>query len=619
MQLWAVIARSDSDEAISASVAWFILLEALEAREDPVSERTSWMAMALAALACGCAGLKVAPERDLSDVLRPSRSAWNEPVRMTARAGGILEGDYYAPGRRLVFCSRESGDEDLWLQENAPMALEPPRRLASDTARDTSPRFSPDGRRVLFASGRDDAGGDLWTVTLVRSTGGDLLYYLSLGGWLPFAPEQETLQKLTGLATADDQPCWDPSGKQVYFASAPSLKGPYEICEQSLRTGKRAQLTEGGAQMPDCSPDGRILAFVSKRRGQTPGIYVTRFQDGAVVRLSAEGAADLFPCWSADGRQIYFTRYALDTNGDGRVDTDDAAAVFSVTFKEDVFGGGGKVPPARQLTSWTWGATRPRPLPDGFLFTSDHGPAGGSGTPRLNLWALASCGESPDAAAVSEFVQFARGADAAGDVDRWHRMLAWQNALWAARESSWSGRVRFDLARWGDAAEAAVRLADLMAEMGFRREALDVLARTAAEFPNTEPWDGLAAVRRLELIRDEAADAPPDKAPDWEARLQEARAVLTEYGRRMAAGDGGAAADLAKVAARAHLEVGRTLQAMKRYPEAVTEFKEIPKRYPEQTDACAQAMLAMAEVFRAFQQPSSFISVASSWSVIPSL
>ena len=108
----------------------------------------------------------------------------------------------------------------------------------------------------------------------------------------------------------------------------------------------------------------------------------------------------MYPCWSTDGGRVFFTRFGLDTDGDGRLGRNDSGSIFSVLFTPAVFSGK-EAPPPRQLTSYAMSEAFPRPLPGGFLFTRI---AEGGGS---DIFALGESGEMPDLHRISEFVRFA--------------------------------------------------------------------------------------------------------------------------------------------------------------------------------------------------------------------
>jgi tricorn protease len=65
---------------------------------------------------------------------------------------------------------------------------------------------------------------------------------------------------------------------------------------------------------PLFSPTGRALAFVSSRTGGGD-IYVLRFGDATVTRLTFDDGAEVLDGWSRDGRSIYFSSTTRDIAG----------------------------------------------------------------------------------------------------------------------------------------------------------------------------------------------------------------------------------------------------------------------------------------------------------------
>ncbi len=98
----------------------------------------------------------------------------------------------YAQGE--VSLKENNSTSRIWL---APTGDGAPRRLTGGPKHDTSPRFSPDGRQVLFQS---DRSGDhqLWIIDL---EGGEA-------------------RQLTSIATEASNGLWSPDGKWVAFVSA---------------------------------------------------------------------------------------------------------------------------------------------------------------------------------------------------------------------------------------------------------------------------------------------------------------------------------------------------------------------------------------------------------------
>jgi TolB protein len=95
-------------------------------------------------------------------------------------------------------------------------------------------------------------------------------------------------------------------------------EGDYAIYGVSAGGGHEQRLTKGKgdpsspmglffATAPAWSPDGRLIAFVSKRDGVSH-VYVMHADGSGVRRLTDARAEDGGPTWSPDGRRIAFVR-----------------------------------------------------------------------------------------------------------------------------------------------------------------------------------------------------------------------------------------------------------------------------------------------------------------------
>ena len=157
------------------------------------------------------------------------------------------------------------------------------QRLTFDTTQDnSSPLWSPDGTRIVFASRRDNKWG-----LYVKSANGTGNEELIVDSEPPKAPMS-----------------WSPDGKILVYWQFGSLG---DIWAVPLAGDKKAFpiLQSAFAEVfPQVSPDGKWLAYQSNETGRNE-IYIKPFPDGpGKWQVSTDGG--LWPRWRGDGKELYF-------------------------------------------------------------------------------------------------------------------------------------------------------------------------------------------------------------------------------------------------------------------------------------------------------------------------
>ena len=160
-----------------------------------------------------------------------------------------------------------------------------PQQLTRNDANDTSPCWSPDGKRISFVSDRD---------------GNREIYAIKTDGSAQI--------NLTTHPAEDASPAWSPDGSQIAFASY--RDGSWEIYVMDADGENPVRLTDNDAAdySPFWSPDGAHIAFASRRDGNWE-IYVMQSDGADQTRLTVEEETDFAPAWSPDGTWIAFETY----------------------------------------------------------------------------------------------------------------------------------------------------------------------------------------------------------------------------------------------------------------------------------------------------------------------
>ncbi len=280
------------------------------------------------------------------------------PVRITAGAANQFLGVPSPDGKHVYFASDERATTEIFVVD---LAGGGPRLLFDREADATWPRPSPDGRRILYLSFREDASGDACVFDL----------------------ESRKHTCLTGPATADVQALWFPDGS-VGVVQRDTLHSDFRLVRIPGDGGAAKTLVSRSLSSPAVSPDGRILVYVPIERVLTEvgvtfaprtgtGLVFQRLDRDEPVRAwrpDLPGAVG-FPTFAADGRWLVFAQYRNDTNGDGSIDGADNGVVFRVALDPAT---GVPAPTAvpEQLTSAAWNCQYPTAGRAALFVTCGH-------------------------------------------------------------------------------------------------------------------------------------------------------------------------------------------------------------------------------------------------------
>lgn len=292
------------------------------------------------------------------------------PARLTADPSQEYDPAISPDGGVLSYVSHRRGNADVFVRFLPGSGRVGEYPVLDHYAADSDPTWSPNGRQIAFISRRDDPKGDLYIYNLrsgdrvpdairdaILSKFGDSLSRPSSSlataeveaasrgtALAALAAEREQLERISeflekrdpvirisGAEREDRGPAWSPDGKRIYYASRQPGEAE-NVWVLDVRKFDAQPLTTEGGFDPAPSPDGKHLVYVSRAEDANGGLRVRRLDDGKTVSLTNGPAIDGFPAFSTDGRTLFFTRYARDTNDDGKLDVNDRPQIYAVAF-----------------------------------------------------------------------------------------------------------------------------------------------------------------------------------------------------------------------------------------------------------------------------------------------
>jgi TolB protein len=194
-----------------------------------------------------------------------------------------FDGHYSKDGKRIVYVYDQLQGTDGNLRiNNCAADGSDDQTLVPHKAFEESPRFSPDGKKVLWVSTRD-GNPDLYTVTA----------------------DGKDVKRLTNDPASDLHPAWKPDGTKIAFTSGRS--GRQKIHLMNADGSNVVKLTDGEFldAWPAWRPDGKQIAFVSNRTGNYD-IWLMSADGKELVNLTDNKAQDTAPAWHPEGKKLAF-------------------------------------------------------------------------------------------------------------------------------------------------------------------------------------------------------------------------------------------------------------------------------------------------------------------------
>jgi Tol biopolymer transport system component len=186
-------------------------------------------------------------------------------------------------GRSVLFTSRRSGSWQVW---KVPADGGEPERVLVNDHREWQVDESPDGRFLAFLSNREGAES-LWLLDQKTSELRPLVRH--------------------GERTVMGNPHWSPDGTRIVLSS--NWKRGHQIYVVDVASGETRQISAVGGCEPRFSPDGTKVVYVHRRPREDKSVSAIVEHDlatGEEAVLVDWPALNYDPVYSPDGSEIAF-------------------------------------------------------------------------------------------------------------------------------------------------------------------------------------------------------------------------------------------------------------------------------------------------------------------------
>jgi TolB protein len=241
------------------------------------------------------------------------------------RTNGLGLRGFFA--QRLAFVSERTGHDEIYVGD---LFLGGLRQITRDRAIAMTPRWSPDGTRLIYTSYYHSGFPDIYLIDLNTFERTTFVSFRGTNSGAHFSPDGRQVamvlsgegtseiyvsnaqghlvSRRTRLDSAKASPCWSPDGSRIVFASGNPSPQLYVIPSSG---GPMQRLTYGISTYcaePDWSrADPNKIAFTARTGGDHYQIAVYNFSTHQSTQVSHAPFDGIEPCWLADGRHLVYT------------------------------------------------------------------------------------------------------------------------------------------------------------------------------------------------------------------------------------------------------------------------------------------------------------------------
>lgn len=228
---------------------------------------------------------------------------------------------------KLVFISERTGHKEVYVGD---LFFGGVRQITNDRAIAMTPRWSPDGRKIIYTSFYHSGFPDIFVIDLGTYERTTFASFRGSNGGGRFSPDGRRaamvlsgegvteiytsdayghgIRRLTRYDSIKSSPCWSPDGSQIAFASGNPDPQVFVIASSGF--GSMRRVTHGISYYcaePDWSRANPDKLAVTAWLGGGYQIAEVSLSSGEWKQVSHASFDGIEPCWLPDGRHLVYT------------------------------------------------------------------------------------------------------------------------------------------------------------------------------------------------------------------------------------------------------------------------------------------------------------------------